>query len=642
MRRPRVQLILPLACIVGAFVLVARSAAPADAIPGPPQPNTTASDSGAILVKYRPSTTAAQATFVQVARGDQTAGGIPELSVTRLKVPRGQAKQSAASYQQSGLVDFAEEDSTVSTQLTPNDPYFASAYPTTTFGKTSQWAPQFVSAPAAWDTTQGDAAITIAIVDTGIDAGYPDLQGKIVGGTSFIGKLADENGHGTHVAGIAAADTNNGAGVAGICPRCTLMPVRVLDANGSGLLSDVAAGIIYAADHGARVINLSLGGTSASQTMHAAIDYAFAHNALPVAAMGNSSTTTPLEPARWYNALSVAAVDRNGARATFSSYGPQTDVAAPGVGILSTLPTYAVTLTQKYKQGYDALSGTSMATPVVSGLAGLVLSRNPTLTAAQVKGIIEATAGDGSSFNADTGFGVVNAAKAVALAAHTDGTPPNVGAIAPSSATSASKTVLLAATPTDAGGVHHVDFVIDGQRAGSPGTAGSTGGGKKGATTTAAAWSTSWDSRTVWNGPRPMTVVAFDDAGNPTSADSPISVNNAYATAAWTMHLCNPATSSCPYYALESLPLTHAAVAHLQVNWTYTAVSGYTNATMWASIFDGFTQQLLFTQGTSLDFLPDVRLCGCTANSIGTGMAGTLRKGGGAATDVTLTVTYPD
>ena len=139
-----------------------------------------------------------------------------------------------------------------------------------------------------------------------------------------------------------------------------------------------------------------------------------------------------------------------------------------------------------------------------------------------------------------------------------------------------------------------------------------------------------------------MTVVAFDDAGNPTSADSPISVNNAYATAAWTMHLCNPATSSCPYYALESLPLTHAAVAHLQVNWTYTTVSGYTNATMWASIFDGFTQQLLFTQGTSLDFLPDVRLCGCTANSIGTGMAGTLRKGGGAATDVTLTVTYPD
>jgi hypothetical protein len=421
------------------------------------------------------------------------------------------------------------------------------------------------------------------------------------------------------------------------------MPVRVLDANGSGLMSDVAAGIIYAADHGARVINLSLGGTSASQTMRAAVDYAFAHNALPVAAMGNSSSTTPLEPARWYNALSVAAVDRNGGRATFSSHGPQTDVAAPGVGILSTLPTYAVTLTKKYKQGYDALSGTSMATPVVSGLAGLVLSRNPSLTASQVKGIIEASAGDGSSFNLDTGFGVVNAAKAVALAAHTDAIAPSVGAITPSSTTLASKTLTLAAAPTDAGGVHHVDFVIDGQRAGSPGTNGSSGGGKKGTTTTTTtAWSTLWDSRTVWNGARPMSVVAFDDAGNPASVDAPIAIANTYATATWKLHLCNPATSSCPYYALESLPLTHAAVARLQVNWTYTSLSGYTNATMWASIFDGFTQQLLFTQGSSLDFLPDVRLCGCTANSIGTGMAGTLRKGGAAATDVTLTVTYPD
>ena len=178
MRRPRIQLILPLAAVVGAFVLVARSAAPADAVPGPPQPNgTSASDSGAILVKYRATTTAAQATFVEVARGDQTAGGILSLGITRLNVHPGQAKQSAAAYQQSGLVDFAEEDTTVSTQLTPNDPYFASAYPTTAFGKTSQWAPQFVSAPAAWDTTQGDAAITIAIVDTGIDAGHPDLQG---------------------------------------------------------------------------------------------------------------------------------------------------------------------------------------------------------------------------------------------------------------------------------------------------------------------------------------------------------------------------------------------------------------------------------------------------------------------------------
>src|SRR5207248_6639321 len=120
------------------------------------------------------------ANVAPAGRGGKNSGGSSQLGGTRLKVPPGQAKQSAAAYQLSGLVAFAEEDTTVSTQLTPNDPYFASAYPTTAFGKTSQWAPQFVSAPAAWDTTQGDAAITIAIVDTGIDATHPDLQGKIV------------------------------------------------------------------------------------------------------------------------------------------------------------------------------------------------------------------------------------------------------------------------------------------------------------------------------------------------------------------------------------------------------------------------------------------------------------------------------
>src|SRR5207253_11214445 len=115
------------------------------------------------------------------------------------------------------------------------------------------------------------------------------------------------------------------------------------------------------------------------------------------AAMGNGHAPEALEPAYWYNALSVGAVDQSGAKAGFSNYGPKTDVVAPGVAILSTLPTYQVTLTQTYEQGYDALSGTSMATPVVSGIAGLVLSHNPALRASAVKGILEATAGDGTS-----------------------------------------------------------------------------------------------------------------------------------------------------------------------------------------------------------------------------------------------------
>src|SRR5207249_2945419 len=195
------------------------------------------------------------------------------------------------------------------------------------------------------------------------------------------------------------------------------------------------------------------------------IDYAFAHNALPVAAMGNGYAPEALQPAYWYSALSVGAVDQSGAKADFSNYGPKTDVVAPGVAILSTLPTYPVTLTQTYEQDYDALSGTSMATPIVSGIAGLVLSRNPALSASEVKGIIEATAGDGKSFTDTTGFGLVNAAKAVVAAAQTDITPPSVYVVSPAASSTISKVFTLQAAPTDDKGVHHVDFVMEGTRA---------------------------------------------------------------------------------------------------------------------------------------------------------------------------------
>src|SRR5712691_10776615 len=165
----------------------------------------------------------------------------------------------------------------------------------------------------------------------------------------------------------------------------------------SGYISDVAAGITYAASHGARVISLSLGGSGRSETLHSALDYAIANNALPVCAMGNSgsSSNTP-EPGYWHDCLSVIATDQKGAKASFSNYGVKADVAAPGVAVLSTMPTYPVTLTKyySYSEKYDALSGTSMATPLVAGIAGLVISQNPSLTALQVAGIIEATAGD--------------------------------------------------------------------------------------------------------------------------------------------------------------------------------------------------------------------------------------------------------
>src|SRR5207247_8243443 len=246
-------------------------------------------------------------------------------------------------------------------------------------------------------------------------------------------RASDSFGHGTHVAGIAAANINNGTGVAGICGLCSLMSVKVLGADGSGLTSDVASGIAYATDYGAQVIKLSLGSSSRTTIIRDALDYALSNNVLPVVAMGNANSDYVGDLAYWYSALSVGAVDQQGAKASFSNFGLQTDVTAPGVAVLSTMPTYPVTLNTQYgyTTSYDALSGTSIATPVVAGLAGLLLSRTPALTAAQVKGMIESSAGDGASFNLTSGFGPVHAAAAITLAAQSESIPPALSSLSP-------------------------------------------------------------------------------------------------------------------------------------------------------------------------------------------------------------------
>ncbi|TMG04361.1 MAG: peptidase S8 [Chloroflexi bacterium] len=649
-RRPLVFLALLAAALVLTSGLLDRPGAKGEP-PNPPgvPPDSTAGEvpDGDLLVKFRPDAPPSEIARLHASANATLVSDVPDIGVKRLRVPPGHSRASVAEFQASAAVEFAEVDGAVQTQFSPNDPYYAGAYPTTRFGNIAQWAPQAVSAPAAWDTTQGDPAIIIAIVDTGVDSAHPDLQAKIVSGTSFLGSAKDQFGHGTHVAGIAAASTNNNTGVAGICPRCSIMSVRVLDANGSGSISDVAAGIIYAANNGARVINLSLGGASTSQTLRAALDYAVAHNALPVAAMGNSYAQQALEPAYWYSALSVGAIDQSGAKADFSNYGAKTDVVAPGVGILSTMPTYPVTLNQTYEQNYDALSGTSMATPVVSGVAGLILSRNPALTADQVKGIIEATAGDGKSFNTTTGFGLVNAANAVAAAAQADTTPPAVNVVSPAAGSAVSKVITLQAAPTDNTGVHHVDFVIGGTRVGLPGTASAGGAGKKAVPTSA--WTTQWESQRYWNGPQTLTAIAFDAAGNLANQDVPFAVFNSYKTVSWTAHLCNPPTAACDYYFLNPIAPQYAAVAHLQVNWTYTQLNNYTGR-VWATLANGSSQEIFFTSQSSIDWYPGITLCGtssdCTSmgNSLGAGMTRVVKgqKGGSAEADFIVTLTYPE
>ncbi|MCX3058828.1 S8 family peptidase [Streptomyces beihaiensis] len=244
-----------------------------------------------------------------------------------------------------------------------------------------QWALTSLKLPGAWGRSKGDDTV-IAIVDSGVDLDHPDLKGRLVAGYDFVDhddKPNDEYGHGTHVAGIAAAHTDNGVGIAGGAPGAKIMPVRVMGADGTGSKADITKGIVWAADHGADVINLSLGeGPLMSNLLRGgilnqAIQHAHDKGAVVVAAAGNDSSRT--QPYKIGTPVVVVnASDQNGNPASFSNFGAQNAVSAPGVGILSTLPTYPVALTEKdgNTSGYGELDGTSMAAPYVSAIAALL------------------------------------------------------------------------------------------------------------------------------------------------------------------------------------------------------------------------------------------------------------------------------
>jgi serine protease len=223
----------------------------------------------------------------------------------------------------------------------------------------------------------------------------------VLAGTDYVAPggdgSADEDGHGTHVAGIIGATANNAAGIAGLARGVAILPVRVLDGNGSGWNSDIAKGIVYAADRGAAVINLSLGSTSASATVRDAVAYANSKGSVVVAAAGNSrSSGSPTSyPAAFPNVIGVGATDSTNRVASFSNAGSYVDVAAPGVKILSTVPA----------TGYANLSGTSMATPYVAAAAALLRAAKPAATTAQVAAALQSTAVDLGAAGRDNDFG---------------------------------------------------------------------------------------------------------------------------------------------------------------------------------------------------------------------------------------------
>jgi len=269
-----------------------------------------------------------------------------------------------------------------------------------------------------WGTSTG-SGVNVAILDTGIDERHADLAGRVAGGEDFTGKGSyfDDNGHGTHVSGTVAAIYSNSIGVYGVAPSASLYAVKVLDATGSGYLDWIIAGIQWAIDNDIDIINMSLGTTSDVQSLEDACNAAYEADVLIVAAAGNSGNRpgnrdTVEYPGGYASVIAVAASDSNDARATFSSTGPDVELIAPGVSILSTIPG----------DGYAYYSGTSMASPHVAGVAALVLAANSDLSNADVRSILQQTAENLGLKQEHQGYGLVRADLAVQAASGT--TPP--------------------------------------------------------------------------------------------------------------------------------------------------------------------------------------------------------------------------
>ncbi|MDO8657867.1 MAG: S8 family peptidase [Candidatus Levybacteria bacterium] len=281
-----------------------------------------------------------------------------------------------------------------------------------------------IDAPEAWVLAPGNAPI-VAILDTGINENHLDLVGKFVAGskdyTNSKSGTMDVYGHGTHVAGIVAASTNNNKGVAGVCPQCLLLNVKVLNDSGSGSYSNIAKGIVYAVGSRAKVINMSLGGPTKSSTLESAVNSAWNSGVVVVAAAGNSNNPSKTYPAAYVNVIAVAATDNTDHKASFSSYGAKwVDIAAPGVYIYSTWKN-ATSANKPYPvcdsmgtECYKYASGTSMATPMVAGIAGLVWATNPSQSQNSVRSHIESTADIIDGIGTYWSSGRVNAANAVA------------------------------------------------------------------------------------------------------------------------------------------------------------------------------------------------------------------------------------
>lgn len=365
------------------------------------------------------------ATALALPAGARLVGGrdlLAALQAALVKVPVGQEMAYRSKLQALAGVRYVEPNYYIQAELIPDDARWS-----------EQYGPAHVQAPAAWDLTTGSASVILAVVDSGLDTSHPEFAGRILAGYDFVERDAvpqDACGHGTHVAGIAAATGNNGEGIAGMAWGVQLLPIRVLDATCSGTVADVAEGIVAAVERGARIVNLSLGTIQASTLLENATFYAYSHGAAVIAAAGNTGSSL-VYPARYPWVLAVGATDASDLRWGLSAYGPELDLMAPGVNILSTLPFGPNSYGKA--PGYDTLTGTSMAAPHVAGAAALLASLPQFDSPDAIYEALTATALDLDSpgWDSMTGYGLLQTYAALTYTPTVSQTPtPDPPAIA--------------------------------------------------------------------------------------------------------------------------------------------------------------------------------------------------------------------
>jgi subtilisin family serine protease len=325
------------------------------------------------------------------------------------RIPDGEAMADAlARIRRESSIVSVEQDSVQRICLVPNDSAYAGY----------QYAPQLIGLPAAWDLTRGLASVKVAVVDTGINGQHEDFaSSQVLAGYDEVAHTAiaaaarsDDNGHGTHVAGIIGAVGDNGKGIAGAAWNTGLIPVKVFDATGNGTTANIIAGFVWAADNGAAIINYSGGGWLYSSAFADAVAYAISRGVTVVTAMGNEGVALPKYPAAYPGVIAVASTNGRDQLSGFSTQGDHCSVAAPGETILS--------LSGSKNSGYVYMSGTSMATPYAAGVAALLKARTPSLTPAQIRSILEDSAVDlgTAGFDPEFGYGRIDAASALLMA----------------------------------------------------------------------------------------------------------------------------------------------------------------------------------------------------------------------------------